>query len=749
MKYIVLMVLAFLQVVLAVLLGYKKHSKVSKVFILFAANMAVWTVANILLDYYQYQVKDQLTFIDIMNRVGFFLGTLSLITVYRLSLVFPVEKAKTKAQGVITAVGLVVPFLTLSPLVSGSFSQSAPGEVAVYTYGPLVGVVGLYVLAIAALSIKNMFSAFKSVEPVVRRQAYTVFAGLISSIILGAFFITVLPAVIGSERFLFLGYAAPLLFTASVFYSIFRQQLLNFRAIVARSAAYIILVAVFAATYAILVFGISNQVLGTPDFNLIQQTFYILAALFLAFSYQPIKKFIDRFTNKLFYRDAYDAQSLLNDLNSELVSSIEVKNILKNTSLLLEHYLKPAEVTFVVYESENTPENMFTTSNSANSRTNDIIQAAKEVKEKIFGLEDNAETNAILKKFKIESDIGMVAQLISTGEKGSLVGSLVLGPKKSGNPYAQQDQKVLEIIADELVIAIQNALRFEEIQQFNVTLQAKVDKATGELRKANEKLVAMDQTKDDFISMASHQLRTPLTSVKGYVSMVLEGDVGKITKEQRKLLDQAFLSSQRMVYLIADLLNVSRLKTGKFIIESAPTNLADVVEGELEQLKETAEARKLEVKYDKPKNFPVLNMDETKIRQVVMNFADNAIYYTPAGGHVVVAVVDKGETIEFTVTDDGIGVPKAEQHQLFNKFYRAGNAKKARPDGTGLGLFMAKKVVIAQGGSIIFKTAEGKGSTFGFSFEKKKLEAGTHTVNFADTSEESEEVTEVQKANKA
>lgn len=86
------MVLAFLQVVLAVLLGYKKHSKVSKVFILFAANMAVWTVANILLDYYQYQVKDQLTFIDIMNRVGFFLGTLSLITVYRLSLVFPVEK---------------------------------------------------------------------------------------------------------------------------------------------------------------------------------------------------------------------------------------------------------------------------------------------------------------------------------------------------------------------------------------------------------------------------------------------------------------------------------------------------------------------------------------------------------------------------------------------------------------------------------------------------------------------------------
>lgn len=327
-----------------------------------------------------------------------------------------------------------MPFLTLSPLVSGSFSQSAPGEVAVYTYGPLVSVVAVYVLIIAGLSIKNMFSAFKSVEPVVRRQAYTVFAGLISSIILGAFFITVLPAVTGSERFLFLGYAAPLLFTASVFYSIFRQQLLNFRAIVARSAAYIILVALFAAIYAILVFGISNQLLGTPDFNLIQQTFYILAALFLAFSYQPIKKFIDKFTNKLFYRDAYDAQSLLNDLNSELVSSIEVKNILKNTSLLLEHYLKPSEVTFIVYESANTPESMFSTNTSPGDHAKDILAATKEVKDKIFGIEDSAETNDILKKHKVDSDIGMVAQLISTGEKGSLVGSLILGPKKSGKP---------------------------------------------------------------------------------------------------------------------------------------------------------------------------------------------------------------------------------------------------------------------------------------------------------------------------
>ena len=97
-----------------------------------------------------------------------------------------------------------------------------------------------------------------------------------------------------------------------------------------------------------------------------------------------------------------------------------------------------------------------------------------------------------------------------------------------------------------------------------------MDEATLKLRRANEKLRALDETKDDFISMASHQLRTPLTSVKGYLSMVLEGDVGNITKAQKDMLNQAFFSSQRMVYIIADLLNVSRLKTGKFIIREKP-----------------------------------------------------------------------------------------------------------------------------------------------------------------------------------
>jgi signal transduction histidine kinase len=210
--------------------------------------------------------------------------------------------------------------------------------------------------------------------------------------------------------------------------------------------------------------------------------------------------------------------------------------------------------------------------------------------------------------------------------------------------------------------------------------------------------------------------------------MVLEGDAGKVNATQTKMLHQAFISSQRMVFLITDLLNVSRLKTGKFVIENTPVDLSKLIQEEVTQLVETAQVKQIEITYKKPETFPLLMLDETKIRQVGMNFMDNAIYYTPVGGHINVELINNPNTVELRVADNGIGVPKSEQHHLFTKFYRATNARKTRPDGTGLGLFMAKKVIAAQGGSIIFESRDGQGSTFGFVFSKAKLKVPESAV---------------------
>ncbi len=139
------------------------------------------------------------------------------------------------------------------------------------------------------------------------------------------------------------------------------------------------------------------------------------------------------------------------------------------------------------------------------------------------------------------------------------------------------------------------------------------------------------------------------------MSLVLDGDSGRITATQRKLLEQAFTSSQRMVYLIADLLNVSRLKTGKFMIDRVPTNLSKVISDEMAQLRTAASAHDIALTFDPPANFPTLMLDETKTRQVIMNFLDNAIYYTPNGGNIKVVLRDLPKSVEFEVDDDGIG----------------------------------------------------------------------------------------------
>jgi signal transduction histidine kinase len=182
------------------------------------------------------------------------------------------------------------------------------------------------------------------------------------------------------------------------------------------------------------------------------------------------------------------------------------------------------------------------------------------------------------------------------------------------------------------------------------------------------------------------------------------------------MLDSAYFGTERMVSLISDMLNVSRISTGKFVIEPVKVNLLDIVKSEVAQLQRIADGHGVKLTARLPKTFPAVMLDENKIRQVMMNFIDNALYYTSEGGTVEVQLEAKGNALEFRVVDTGIGVSEAEKARLFTKFFRAENARQQRPDGTGLGLFMAKKVITAQGGSLIFESRLGKGSTFGFRF---------------------------------
>lgn len=683
--------------------------------------ISAWAVSNYLTEY-----APHITINRFFNSLAYLFGLYAIGATAIFSYIFS-HQVKQFHLGVKTTllcvIFLIIGTLSLTPYIAGTVSTS--NEKLVFTTGPLIAVYLLFITFLIISMLRNFYSAIRNGDTRTKAQGRIIAASLIVSVIIGTILNAVIPALLSNYETTKYGPVLLSLFLIStVSYAIARHRLFDIRFFVVRSLAYVLTLVSIGFIYGFLAFSIVGQIFFRDQAtSTAQQIVDTLLAIALVFTFQPIQRFFNRITNRLFYRDAYDSQVFITQLNQVLVSSIDIDAILKKTSQIMESNLKSEFCIFKINPTETTNIHIVGGQNNSNSNTLNNINAACFKGDSNFIIADDLEESDPLHRELRLHNYAIVARLADQqGLHKSDIGYVILGDKQSGKPYNNQDLRVIGIVVNELSIAIQNALHFEEIQRFNSTLQAKVDEATRQLRKTNEKLKAMDEAKDEFISMASHQLRTPLTSVKGYVSMVLDGDAGRISAKQRQLLDQAFSSSQRMVYLIADLLNVSRLRTGKFVIENKPTQLVDVISAELEQLDRAARVKNLRLSFEKPKSLPMLMLDETKIRQVIMNFIDNALYYTPAGGNIVVKLVDNAKSVEFTVTDNGLGVPRAEQHNLFTKFYRAGNARKARPDGTGLGLFMAKKIIIAQGGAIVFSSLEGKGSTFGFTMPKSKLE---------------------------
>ena len=615
----------------------------------------------------------------------------------------------------------ILPLITIlfTPTDWNISSAQAHGKNA--QAGPIYLLLIAILLSYFAYGLYALLKFYKRATALEKAQLQYIFAGVIITLIPGLITNGILP-VIGSSGSSAYGPVTVVGFSLLTTVAIVRHRLLDIRLVVARALAYALVLGSLAAIFAAALFSLTSVFFSGTSISTGAKVAYIIIALLLAFIYQPLKRIFDRWTNRIFYQDAYDPQLMLDELNSVLVANIELQKLLQKSAATIASNIKAEYCLIGIKETDDFPARAFGTVKPefAQERMDAIRPLTPYfTKHKVIITDDLDDKHEKLRSILQQNSIAILARLLT--HSGG-IGYIVLGYKKSGNPYSKQDIRILDIIADELVIAVQNSLRFEEIQHFNITLQQKVEEATRQLRHANHRLRELDATKDEFISMASHQLRTPLTTIKGYLSMVLEGDVGPVNKNEKQMIQQAFDSAERMVYLIADLLNVSRLQSGKFVIENKPTDLAKMVEGEVAQLKETAEHHNLKLIYKKPSKFPLLNLDETKIRQVIMNFLDNAIYYTPAGGSIEVALEATDEAVSYTVTDTGLGVPKAEQHHLFSKFYRAGNARKMRPDGTGLGLFMAKKVIVAQGGAIIFKSTEGKGSTFGFSFPRATVE---------------------------
>ncbi|PIS42785.1 MAG: hypothetical protein COT24_01780 [Candidatus Kerfeldbacteria bacterium CG08_land_8_20_14_0_20_40_16] len=285
-----------------------------------------------------------------------------------------------------------------------------------------------------------------------------------------------------------------------------------------------------------------------------------------------------------------------------------------------------------------------------------------------------------------------------------IVGAIIFGLNREQKQVSELDYNIMNALADQTGIVYKNLELVNEIRKTNEKLQV-----------ANRHLKDLDEAKSEFMSIASHQLRTPLSGIMGYLSMMSEGDFGVMTKEQAHIIQELLEASQRLIRMVNLFLNITRIEAGRFKLNLEKVDIVKVIQAQIKTMRPTTAKKSLKLEFKTPTvKIPPLELDQDKIKDVLLNLVDNAIKYTEKGG--ITVFLDKTlESVVVSVKDTGVGIDPKEAEKLFSKFVRGSGISRLSPDGSGLGLFIARKIVDAHKGKIwVESEGAGKGSTFKF-----------------------------------
>lgn len=445
------------------------------------------------------------------------------------------------------------------------------------------------------------------------------------------------------------------------------------------------------------------------------------ALLFCALLLFPlIKSLYAWLANKFIFAAYYESEKVIALLNERLTATINVNAIYEIINDLIREIFAAKALGIFNYDKKM-DEYIPAYSKDFDISRNKRFAAARI--ENIFYLKkgqaivigetlgndtDDNDFTLMLKRVKAEL-------IIPVKLKQNIANLIILGAKQSENAYTDQDLRTLEIIGAQAAMAIENALMYQKTKDFNFIMEKEVENATKELRAANEKLKKLDSAKSEFISIASHQLRTPLTVIKGYVSMIMEGNFGPVPENIVNSLNKVYDSNERLIVLVENLLNISRIESGNLQYAFRETDLEELAISAIDELSDVAKKRNNHFVYKPPaKKLPGIIVDSEKIRYVIMNLLDNAVKYSEKSEILVKIEVEKDKLV-FSVADEGIGMSDEEISNLFKKFYRGAESPLIHTEGVGLGLYVSKQIIESHQGRIWAKS-EGrkKGTIFYF-----------------------------------
>jgi signal transduction histidine kinase len=300
-----------------------------------------------------------------------------------------------------------------------------------------------------------------------------------------------------------------------------------------------------------------------------------------------------------------------------------------------------------------------------------------------------------------------------------IAGVIFAGNKSGYSLISEGDEELLTILANQIGQALENARLFEQVYHSQQELENKVNQRTKELAQALEEVRRISKMKSDFVSAVSHELRTPLTSIKGYASILMAGKLGAVPDQVKDRLEKINKHSDSLVHLINDLLDISRIESGRVEMKFEFRPLKEIVESVADLLTPQLKDKKIELAIQVQKDIKPVFVDAGQIQRVFVNLISNAIKFTPADGKITLKASDAGEYIQVDVSDTGIGIAEGDLEKVFEEFYRVDNTINQSLAGTGLGLSLVKHIIEAHKGKIWVKSKVKEGTTFSFTLPKR------------------------------
>ncbi len=602
------------------------------------------------------------------------------------------------------------------PFVSGIIVN---GDEIQPVIGPLYPPLMMWLIFSPIFGCYILFRKFRQSLGLAKSQLKFVFIGFVIFLFCIVITNVILPS-IGNGRLAFIGPVFTLILVGFASYAIIKHRFLDIKFIVARAVAYLSLILFIGLGYIAFLFNIAVLVnKDRPTDSTIQDlAFPTILALFFAISFQPLKSFFEKLTNRIFYKDSYDQQQLLWSLSRIMASTLNLSHL---TQKIMEELLSEMKITYgslvLIRDSSVIWVGSAGKTLGHPFRGSEIYHIIKESTRSTTGPEqliiyEELPHDSKLRSIMAEHEITVVLPLTV---KEELIGGILLGHKASGEIYSSQDIDVLKIVAPEIAVAVRNALSFDEIKKFNITLEDEIKAATQRLRNANHRLKELDNLKDEFVSIASHELRTPMTAIKSYLWMALNEPGQKVKEPLSKYLTVSYNSTERLIRLVNDMLTVSRIERNKIELKLEEVNVLDVLKQVHDELKVTAEERKIHFSItSKDKSSYLVNGDKEKLRAVFQNIIGNALKFTSADGYIKVEIEKIHDSIHTAISDSGTGIPKEHIKDLFKKFSKIdySYAKHSNQPGTGLGLYISKQIVSLHGGDIQVESEVKVGTTF-------------------------------------